>query len=106
MLPIAIDAERRYQRFPYREKHTETRCLTRGVKNKRVTVRKVLPASGVSATDTHAHGAKRSESQPVIRETELARRSLPDGVFGMLPGPSTTTLRGRMSTSETTSWAT
>lgn len=44
--------------------------------------------------------------QPVTRETELARRSLPDGVLGMLPGPSTTTLRGRMSTSETTSWAT
>ena len=36
-------------------------------------------------------------------ETELERRSLPDGVFGMVPGSNTTTLRGRMSTSATTS---
>ncbi len=42
----------------------------------------------------------------LTRLTELERRSLPDGVFGMVPGPSTTTLRGRTSTSLTTSWAT
>ena len=35
-----------------------------------------------------------------------ARRSLPDGVFGIIPGSSTTTLRGRTLTSATTSWAT
>src|ERR1700743_2650889 len=31
------------------------------------------------------------------------RRSFPDGVFGIIPGSSTTTLRGRTSTSATTS---
>ena len=35
-----------------------------------------------------------------------ARRNLPDGVFGMVPGASTTTLRGRTSTSANTSCAT
>ena len=35
-----------------------------------------------------------------------ARRSLPDGVFGIIPGSSTTTLRGRTSTSANTSCAT
>ena len=35
-----------------------------------------------------------------------ARRSFPDGVLGIVPGSSTTTLRGRTSTSATTSWAT
>lgn len=35
-----------------------------------------------------------------------ARRSFPDGVLGIIPGSSTTTLRGRTSTSATTSWAT
>lgn len=34
------------------------------------------------------------------------RRSFPDGVFGIVPGSSTTTLRGRTSTSATTSCAT
>ncbi|CPW72407.1 peptidyl-tRNA hydrolase [Mycobacteroides abscessus] len=42
----------------------------------------------------------------MTRATDVERRSLPDGVLGMLPGPSTTTLRGRTSTSATTSWAT
>ena len=36
----------------------------------------------------------------------FARRSFPDGVLGIIPGLSTTTLRGRTSTSATTSWAT
>ena len=42
----------------------------------------------------------------LTNDTEFARRSLPDGVFGMVPGPRTTTLRGRTSTSATTSRAT
>lgn len=31
-------------------------------------------------------------------DADEARRSLPDGVFGIVPGPSTTTFRGRKST--------
>ena len=36
-------------------------------------------------------------------DREHPRRSLPDGVLGMVPGPNTTTLRGRISTSASTS---
>jgi len=35
---------------------------------------------------------------------DVVRRSLPDGAFGMVPGSSTTTLRDRTVTSETTAW--
>jgi hypothetical protein len=42
----------------------------------------------------------------VIRPSAWARRSLPDGVFGIIPGSSTTTLQGRTSTSANTSCAT
>jgi len=35
---------------------------------------------------------------------DVARRSLPDGAFGMVPG-SSTTMRGRTVTSETAAWA-
>jgi hypothetical protein len=41
-----------------------------------------------------------------INESAWVRRSLPEGVLGMVPGASTTTFRGRTSTSATTSWAT
>ena len=59
-------------------------------------------AGGVSA----CRPARSRCDDYVTSDTDVERRSLPDDVFGMLPGPSTTTLRGRISTSATTSCAT
>src|SRR4029077_2924288 len=54
----------------------------------------------------HVPSLGRVRRQQPTSACDVKRRSLPDGVLGMVPGSSTTTLRGRTLTSETTAWAT
>ena len=61
---------------------------------------------GSRAANRILDGPHQRRADQLTSDSACARRSLPDGVFGMTPGWSTTTLRGRTSTSAKTSWAT
>ena len=71
----------------------------------RVAIAGIRPIMFGARTGGSVYAARRQADQ-FTSVNVCARRSFPDGVFGIIPGSSTTTLRGRMSTSANTSCAT
>lgn len=67
---------------------------------------KVPLGGGAGRGNTVNRSMGRDDPDYLTSDRAYARRSLPEGVFGIVPGARTTTLRGRISTSATTSWAT